>query len=724
MELEGAPSAALSRATSAGTLASRGSTPTAAPGKRSMLRLQKALAAARELPADDAQPTNLKEVAALAVAAEKKKQYGQTAKDLAGREHDLTELRERRNTAITKGLRKMHKFFKKDNYAPLHEIGDDAPSIFFECWYTSANSAIRMESKAICKQLLPKYEARLLEECGYVAPPPTAIELATIAAKAGSGSAGATSSGPSASTSVASLGQQLLKKQRRTSKMRITQVLADAAAASSSKTKGVDAGARDAGASAAETVRARILTEVLPNGQRTRVTPGGTDKGSTVEGSPVHGAEPAREPSVAQVDADAVAAAPVGNAETVALGPPPQTTPDASQDDTSASPEIGESLAAAPAPDAQPKASDEADETTQAAEAARAAFMARKAEEEQEEAAFAAAGGLREDDEGATGAVSKAKRKAKVGGSTSGAGSGGSKGGGTSKGGARKKKERPNRPDREDFFAIMFLARCKHEMGDDIDALLERADAAWRMHGFQDTNKLFGVHRDTLVRVSVDDWLMLLMRIMIMEYNQILFAKRYRLQWGLKDALIALRSVELTPPPAKGEMFNNDFHHSFYLATHIVYVQSAYNSIKASEREIPWLYRYVRQSFRYWMRQVKENKKDPSVYVDIDGIAEVCDCLRGCGMTEASDPMLCEGTLYLLNTQKKSGLWPAILPSDDEPVDELDYYHQIHPTWVCTQALRDRDFKVGSRTNQFWPEFVAKVIKDSNFTTLEYKPGW
>ena len=98
----------------------------------------------------------------------------------------------------------------------------------------------------------------------------------------------------------------------------------------------------------------------------------------------------------------------------------------------------------------------------------------------------------------------------------------------------------------------------------------------------------------------------MLMRIMIMEYNQILFEKRYRLQWGLREALTTLRSTPLTPPPRAGEQFNNDFHHSFYLATHIVYVQSAYNAIKASEREIPWLYKYIRASFRYWMRQVHD----------------------------------------------------------------------------------------------------------------------
>ena len=106
------------------------------------------------------------------------KKYGQSAYDLKGNEYDLTELRDRHNAAVSKGLRKMYKFFKKDNYAALHEIGDDAPSIFFECWYTSAHSGIRMEAKAMCKKLLPEYERQLLHECGYVPPPPTAIELA------------------------------------------------------------------------------------------------------------------------------------------------------------------------------------------------------------------------------------------------------------------------------------------------------------------------------------------------------------------------------------------------------------------------------------------------------------------------------------------------------------------------------------------------------------------
>jgi hypothetical protein len=165
----------------------------------------------------------------------------------------------------------------------------------------------------------------------------------------------------------------------------------------------------------------------------------------------------------------------------------------------------------------------------------------------------------------------------------------------------------------------MFLARCKHEMGEDTAALLERcawsgeptrratrrersfvrcavvvtssrvvhaccrcvrlcdrvrvcvcvcvcvcvrvyvrvraasADVAWKTNGFGETDALFGYKRVALLRVGIDDWLMLLMRIMIMEYNQILFEVRVRARaqwwWRLRtvrraDASLSLRSID------------------------------------------------------------------------------------------------------------------------------------------------------------------------------------
>ena len=51
---------------------------------------------------------------------------------------------------------------------------------------------------------------------------------------------------------------------------------------------------------------------------------------------------------------------------------------------------------------------------------------------------------------------------------------------------------------------------------------------------------MFGHAKARLDKVSIEDWLMLLRRIMIMEYNQLLFPGRFRLQWGMREALTAL----------------------------------------------------------------------------------------------------------------------------------------------------------------------------------------
>lgn len=41
---------------------------------------------------------------------------------------------------------------------------------------------------------------------------------------------------------------------------------------------------------------------------------------------------------------------------------------------------------------------------------------------------------------------------------------------------------------RDDFFECMFLLRCKAEMEDDCNPLLDRADHIWRLAGFRDTS--------------------------------------------------------------------------------------------------------------------------------------------------------------------------------------------------------------------------------------------
>jgi hypothetical protein len=56
----------------------------------------------------------------------------------------------------------LSKFLQKDKCSALYSVGDDAPSVFFEIWYTSANSQIRNSAKGIAKKLLSKYEKKLV----------------------------------------------------------------------------------------------------------------------------------------------------------------------------------------------------------------------------------------------------------------------------------------------------------------------------------------------------------------------------------------------------------------------------------------------------------------------------------------------------------------------------------------------------------------------------------
>ena len=100
------------------------------------------------------------------------------------------------------------------------------------------------------------------------------------------------------------------------------------------------------------------------------------------------------------------------------------------------------------------------------------------------------------------------------------------------------------------------------------------------------------------------------------------------------------------------------------------------------------------------------------------------DVFRGCGLTEASDPMVCEGTVWLLESQRKDGAWPVQFNGDAPIPGDPDKspYDLIHPVWTATQALRDRDFQI--RRNYAWAEHIQKVTRDSNFGKLCYKKKW
>ena len=369
-------------------------------------------------------------------------------------------------------------------------------------------------------------------------------------------------------------------------------------------------------------------------------------------------------------------------------------------------------------------------------------------------------------------------------------------------------------PDRDEFFALMFLARIRHELGDEneLNALLKRADTAWRRNGYQDnTDHLFDYQLRNLGSVDTDAWLGLLMRILIMEYNNLLFPRRYPLEWGMHEALQAIKELKLDGPGG------DDFHHSFFLATHIIYALGAYSAIKTREQDCPWLYKYLRVSMRFWMREAWKRKRIENliaaerergliissysgseeeqgqsieedsdetktededsdetkteeeennyakakqhtdddyipvakrfpqvlpvnpvrkgrsprqthewVYVDVDGVSEIIDTFRGCGLTSASDRLVCEGSLFLLETQRKDGSWPYWNKEGDGSKDpDCNSYDLLHPTWVAVQGLRDRDFKLDRPAAEKWRKWINKIVADVGFADdPTYENNW
>eukprot|EP00746_Dinoflagellata_sp_MGD_P162543 gnl/MRDRNA2_/MRDRNA2_90154_c0_seq1.p1 gnl/MRDRNA2_/MRDRNA2_90154_c0~~gnl/MRDRNA2_/MRDRNA2_90154_c0_seq1.p1 ORF type:complete len:571 (-),score=97.22 gnl/MRDRNA2_/MRDRNA2_90154_c0_seq1:168-1880(-) len=290
---------------------------------------------------------------------------------------------------------------------------------------------------------------------------------------------------------------------------------------------------------------------------------------------------------------------------------------------------------------------------------------------------------------------------------------------------------------RDWFFDCAFLLRAAIEMElDSSEVLHKMCDELWTSEGYADTNELFGLSQDSLEDVTPGDWVWQVVRMMLMQFLQVLCPRRYPIRWGLVEAFQALRRQPLVPPPYDSDL---QFHNSVYAATHIVFALSAYGAIKTDPKWAGWLFKYCRKSLEFYMDTIR--KHGPGIPVDIDGIAELLDVIRGCGLTDATDPLLCEGTVWLLDRQQDNGAWPLCHP--DEPYCTTgstmyvqakdpskaeadgkggkDAYSRLHPTWVATQALRDRNFELERRGNAAWAQYVPKCVAKSGLATAEFK---
>ena len=77
-----------------------------------------------------------------------------------------------------------------------------------------------------------------------------------------------------------------------------------------------------------------------------------------------------------------------------------------------------------------------------------------------------------------------------------------------------------------------------------------------------------------------------------------------------------------------------------------------------------------------------------------------------------------------MNNQRKNGSFPVWL--EGKSPSEFSFYDRLHPTWVSTQCLRDRDFEIGYTRpgNKLWSKYMDRALRQSNFANLEYRTNY
>lgn len=142
------------------------------------------------------------------------------------------------------------------------------------------------------------------------------------------------------------------------------------------------------------------------------------------------------------------------------------------------------------------------------------------------------------------------------------------------------------------------------------------------------------------------------------------------------------------------------------------------------EKDVPWLYRYLRRSLLHWMRQAQRKRKDPSVYVDVDGVGEIADLLRGLGLSETTDKMVLPSALPPPCCSRACawcGYWslltlrpaaprvllhrPALLqcpPARPQPTAPVTMRARRWPSWCARVALGGRACSLLTAAGEGW----------------------
>lgn len=147
-----------------------------------------------------------------------------------------------------------------------------------------------------------------------------------------------------------------------------------------------------------------------------------------------------------------------------------------------------------------------------------------------------------------------------------------------------------------------------------------------------------------------------------------LFGDAYGIYLGAHYADVVQWLPRLRPYQTNNDSLEFDM---FYAVTHLVYTLDGYNSRRIDPALLPEEVAFLKRKLA---KSIEED--DPEM------VGEALDCLKAFGLD--SDPLVRQGTEYLLANQLPSGEWVS--------AEDRDVYTAYHSAWTGLDGLRDYRF--------------------------------
>lgn len=145
--------------------------------------------------------------------------------------------------------------------------------------------------------------------------------------------------------------------------------------------------------------------------------------------------------------------------------------------------------------------------------------------------------------------------------------------------------------------------------------------------------------------------------------------ERYGVPLGARYRDVLRWLPTMRPYRLSAQRFHREFYDAAYAVTHVVYTLNDYGRFLLDANWLPWEYEFLRTHL-----ETAFDLDDP------DMVGEFVDTIRAFGVPD-SDPQVCRGFTYLLDSQNRDGSWGTW--------DGNSLYVGFHATWAAIDGLRD-----------------------------------